>query len=69
VSRERWLSLGEVVDRIRAAGYDDSRQTVRRLIDAGQFGQTYRTEAGGHRKVQESAVEEFLRRRQGEAPR
>lgn len=62
------LTVVEIVERLRAAGYDDSPQTVRRLIDAGKFGPEgvdwYRTERGGHRKVRQAAVDAAIKRRQ-----
>lgn len=57
----------EIVERLREAGYADSPQTVRRLIDSGAFGAEgrdwYRTERGGHRQVKASAVERFIEKR------
>ena len=59
----RWLSTGEVVDRLRAAGYNESEQTVRRLIDAGWL-ESYRTEGGGHRRVSAKSVDGLIAARQ-----
>lgn len=65
---DEYLSLGEVVDLLRAAGYPDSRQTVRRAIDRGTYGAEgdawYRTETG-QRKVKRGHVEALIARRQG----
>ena len=58
----KYLSTGEVVEELRAAGYDDSESTVRRLIDAGVL-KAYRTETGGHRRVLATSVADLLRRR------
>lgn len=66
-----WLTVQQVTDLVRAAGYPDSVDTIRRRIDAGSFGQRgkdwYRTESG-YRLVRPAAVDEFIaaRRRQGE---
>jgi hypothetical protein len=63
---KRWLTLADVVARLREAGYDDSRDTVRRAIDAGQYGvegaDWYRTESG-YRKVMPAAVDRLIARR------
>jgi predicted nucleic acid-binding Zn ribbon protein len=62
-----WLTVQQVADAFRAAGYPDSPATLRRMIDAGEFGAQgdgwYRTERGGYRMVKRSAVDAFLRRR------
>lgn len=62
-----WLTVQQVADAFRAAGYPDSTATLRRMIDAGEFGAQgdgwYRTERGGYRMVKRSAVDDFLRRR------
>ncbi|MFG1776588.1 helix-turn-helix domain-containing protein [Micromonospora sp. NPDC049048] len=62
-----WLTVQQVADAFRAAGYPDSAATLRRMIDAGEFGAQgdgwYRTERGGYRMVKRSAVDDFLRRR------
>lgn len=61
-----WLTLQEVIARLAAAGYTDSRATVRRAIDAGRYGAEgkdwYRTD-GGYRMVRPAAVEANIRRR------
>jgi excisionase family DNA binding protein len=62
----KWLTTGEVVKALREAGYDESEQTVRRMIDAGKL-DAYRTEAGGHRRVTAKSVEVLIAaRRRGE---
>ncbi|MEV6801313.1 hypothetical protein AB0M91_23645 [Micromonospora rifamycinica] len=62
-----WLTVQQVTDAVRAAGYPDSAATLRRMIDAGDLGEQgtswYRTERGGYRMVRRSAVEQFLQRR------
>ncbi|MFI2577674.1 hypothetical protein ACH5AJ_36375 [Streptomyces rochei] len=62
-----WLTVQQVTDAVRAAGYPDSAATLRRMIDGGDFGEQgtswYRTERGGYRMVRRSAVEQFLQRR------
>lgn len=61
-----WLTVQRVTDAVQAAGYPDSVDTIRRRIDAGEFGQRgedwYRSESG-YRFVQPAAVEAFIRRR------
>jgi hypothetical protein len=63
-----WLTLGEVEAAMLAAGYHDSRQSIRRMIDAGQFGDEgrdwYRTETGKARRVRRAAVTALIARRQ-----
>ncbi len=62
-----WLTVQQVADEVHAAGYPDSPATLRRMIDAGDFGEQgtawYRTERGGYRMVRRTAVEQFLKRR------
>ncbi|WP_431728261.1 hypothetical protein [Verrucosispora sp. TAA-831] len=62
-----WLTVQQVMDAVRAAGYPDKIDTLRRRIDGGHFGEQgkdwYRTESG-YRMVAPAAVEAFLRRRQ-----
>ncbi|MFI5852249.1 hypothetical protein ACIA7R_31240 [Micromonospora chalcea] len=61
-----WLTVKRVTELVQAAGYPDSVDTIRRRVDAGEFGARgdtwYRSETG-YRYVRESAVREFLRRR------
>lgn len=69
---DEYLTLGDVVNRLRAAGYPDSRQTVRRAIDRGTYGAEgidwYRTETG-YRMVRSLAVDAVIaRRRRGTHP-
>ncbi len=61
-----WLSLGEVLQRLRAAGFADSESTVRRAIDSGElasYRQPGRGARPGHRRIKASSVEEMIRRR------
>ncbi|MEU4594391.1 hypothetical protein [Micromonospora aurantiaca (nom. illeg.)] len=62
-----WLTVQQATALVRAAGYPDSVDTIRRRIDAGRFGEQgkdwYRAESG-YRYVTPAAVEEFIRRRQ-----
>lgn len=58
----QWLTVNETVERFRAAGYPDSPQTIRRLVDEGKLA-AYRTEDGGHRRVSAESVDQFLRAR------
>ncbi|MEV6693349.1 helix-turn-helix domain-containing protein [Micromonospora sp. NPDC051196] len=57
-----WLALGEVLARLRAAGFSESESTVRRMIDDGTL-ESYRTERGGHRRIRASSVDELIDRR------
>lgn len=67
-----WLTVNEVIKRLRDAGYPDSPDTVRRGVDAGDYGTEgpdwYRTERGRYRMVRASAVDRVIARRQGKAP-
>lgn len=62
-----WLTVKRVAELVQAAGYPDSVDTIRRRVDAGEFGARgqdwYRSETG-YRYVKPAAVEEFLRKRQ-----
>lgn len=62
-----WLTVHEVVERLREAGYRDSAMTVRRMVDDGEFGQQgkdwYRTERGKYRMVAVTAVQALVSRR------
>lgn len=66
-----WLTIREIVERLRDAGYTDSSDTVRRAIDAGRYGTQgtdwYRTD-GGYRMVRPDAVEANIQRRREPAP-
>ncbi len=58
-----WLTMGEVMARIRAAGLPDSADTIRRMVDAGQL-KAYRQRDGrGHRRISAASVDELIRRR------
>lgn len=65
-----WLTVHEVVERLRAAGYRDSAMTVRRMVDDGEFGQQgkdwYRTERGKYRMVAVAAVQALVTRRRAQ---
>lgn len=67
-----WLTLGEVLARLRAAGYHDGESTVRRDIDAGIYGVEgtgwYKTERGGHRRIRAKAVDERIAERKKPRP-
>jgi hypothetical protein len=66
VSDKPWLTIKEVVDLVRAAGYTDSADTVRRAIDVGRYGTEgkdwYRTDSG-YRMVTPAAVAANIERR------
>lgn len=57
-----WLTIGEVLARLRAAGYHESESTVRRMIDTGSV-ESYRTEPGGHRRIRAASVDALITRR------
>jgi excisionase family DNA binding protein len=57
-----WLTIGEVIAALRAAGYTESESTVRRMIDDGEL-ESYRTERGGHRRVKATAVAGLIEQR------
>ncbi|WP_346536924.1 helix-turn-helix domain-containing protein [Micromonospora sp. DPT] len=54
-----WLTIGEVLAKLREAGFTDSESTVRRMIDDGQL-KSHRTERGGHRRVRATSVEDLI---------
>ena len=56
-----WLTIGEVIARLRAAGFTESESTVRRMIDDGVL-VSRRTERGGHRRVTAASAGELIRR-------
>ena len=60
-----WLTIGEVLAKLRAAGYTDSESTVRRMIDDGLLA-SHRTMRGGHRRVKASSVDELIAARKAE---
>lgn len=66
VSEKPWLTIKEVVDLVREAGYTDSADTVRRAIDAGRYGAEgtdwHRTDSG-YRMVTPAAVAANIQRR------
>ena len=68
VADPTWLTLGEVIQRFRAAGFPDSESTIRRMIDDGEI-ESYRPERRGgglgHRRMRASSVDALLERRQG----
>lgn len=61
------LTVQEVQERLREAGYPDSVDTIRRAIDRGTYGDEgrdwYRTETG-YRMVRPAAVDAVIARRQ-----
>jgi len=65
-----WLTVQQVTDLVRAAGYPDSVDTIRRRIDAGAFGERgkdwYRSETG-YRLVRPAAVDRFITARREQA--
>lgn len=69
---DAWLTIKEVVARLHAAGYTDSSDTVRRMVDVDAFGPQgeawYRTELGRYRKVSQRAVDALIARRRGSDP-
>jgi hypothetical protein len=67
VAAAGWLTVKRVAELVKAAGYPDSTDTIRRRIDKGEFGvrgrDWYRSETG-YRYVMPDAVDAFIRRRQ-----
>lgn len=61
-----WLRMAEVVARLRAAGYQDSESTVRRMIDAGEL-RVYRSRLGGHRRILAASVDALIEQRRSDA--
>ena len=66
-----YLTISQVRDRLVAAGYHDSGQTIRRLLDDGKLGSEgtdwYRTERGGYRMVSPDAVDRLIAARRSAA--
>ncbi len=62
MAEEAWLTIGEVLTRLRAAGFPESESTVRRMIDDGEV-KSYRTERGGHRRVDPASLDALIGRR------
>ncbi|MFC3504782.1 hypothetical protein ACFOOK_27975 [Micromonospora krabiensis] len=62
-----YLTIKQVRDRLVAAGYNDSDQTIRRLVTDGKLGAEgvdwYRTERGGYRMVSAAAVDRLIANR------
>lgn len=56
-----WLAIGEVIARLRAAGFTESESTVRRMIDDGELS-AYRTRRG-HRRIDAGSVDALIARR------
>lgn len=53
-----WLTIGEVLAKLRAEGFTDSESTVRRMIDDGLL-RSHRT-GKGHRRVKATSVDELI---------
>lgn len=64
-----YLTIKQVRDRLVAAGFNDSAQTIRRLLTAGKLGAEgvdwYRTEIGRYRMVSADAVDRLIASRRG----
>ncbi|MFE9955812.1 hypothetical protein [Micromonospora sp. NPDC005299] len=62
-----YLTISQVRDRLIAAGYHDSTQTIRRLLTDRKLGEEgvdwYRTERGGYRMVSPEAVDRLIAER------
>ncbi|MDM4722728.1 NUDIX hydrolase [Micromonospora sp. WMMA1363] len=72
--RGGYLTINQVRARLIAAGFRDSGQTIRRLVDSGHFGTEgvdwYLTERGRYRMIGTEAVNRLIaRRRRGEQDR
>jgi len=67
VAESGYLTIKQVRDRLVAAGFNDSGQTIRRLVDSGHFGTEgtdwYLTEIGRYRMVAIDAVDRLIARR------
>lgn len=67
MSEPQWLTVAKVKERLAAAGYPDSVDTIRRGVDAGDYGEEgvgwYRTERSGYRYVSPAAVDALIARR------
>lgn len=59
---DEWLAFGDVVGRLKAAGFAESPSTIRRMIDDGEL-VSYRARKGGHRRVSASSVAALIARR------
>jgi hypothetical protein len=71
VEEKPWWTIKDVVARLHAAGYTDSRDKVRRGIDAGHYGQQgedWHISESGYRYVKPAAVEALIARRRRPAP-
>ncbi|WP_435233392.1 NUDIX hydrolase [Micromonospora aurantiaca (nom. illeg.)] len=72
VAESGYLTIKQVRDRLVAAGFNDSGQTIRRLVDSGHFGAEgvdwYLTEIGRYRMVAAEAVDRLIARRQHAGP-
>jgi excisionase family DNA binding protein len=66
VGDHTYLTVAEVCARLREAGYDDSPQTVRRLLTAGHL-TGRRTEIGGHRRIEAASVDALIAKRRAES--
>ncbi|MCX4470426.1 NUDIX hydrolase [Micromonospora sp. NBC_01655] len=73
VAESGYLTVNQVRDRLIAAGFGDSGQTIRRLVDSGHFGAEgvdwYLTERGRYRKIAIEAVDRLIARRRQADPR
>ncbi|MBM0279651.1 hypothetical protein, partial [Micromonospora tarensis] len=67
VAESGYLTINQVRARLVAAGFNDSGQTIRRLVDNGHFGTEgtdwYLTEIGKYRMVAAEAVDRLIARR------
>lgn len=63
-----WLSMGEIMARVKAAGLPDSESTIRRTVDklAGDNTFTsYRTDIGGYRRIKAVDIDAWIAGRLG----
>ncbi|GAB7041117.1 MULTISPECIES: hypothetical protein [Catenuloplanes] len=66
MEQDRWLKIKEVAAAWAAAGLPGGEQTIRRMIDDGDFGEVHRTR-GRYRLVRASAVAARIRQESPEA--
>jgi excisionase family DNA binding protein len=62
VDGEEYLTIGEVLVRLHAAGFRDKESTLRRLIDAGEL-DSYRDGPRRRRRVSSASVDALIARR------
>lgn len=64
--RDQYIRISEAVAQLRAAGYDDSEWTVRRMADAGVL-RSYKLQPSGHRRISVASIKELIAGRSNES--